>query len=153
MVHPIRSLRTGPGALFLLSAALLALGAWGQIAAPSGSPAARMIAEVVTPMLQQAIPEALGRPVTIFGTFAKFAGLAALAGLLLAGLRPAAAPAPAPQSLPRVTPRRPGAPRIARPTEPAIPAPQPQPAAPPALAGLAARLLPRRRGAAHADAA
>lgn len=139
MAQDVRPFRTGAAALFVLAALLFGLGLWGQINVGASDPATRLVTGVAEPFLRAAVPDALGEPQTIFGTFAKIGGAAALAGLLLLTVQSRAAqtaPEPVPAAAQRITPRRPGDLRAARSAQSATittasePAPLPEEATP-----------------------
>lgn len=140
MAQDVRPFRTGAVALFLAAAGFFGAGLWAQLNLAATDPVTRALADVAAPVLRAAIPEALGQPQTVFGTFAKFGGAVALLGLLLIALHGGSAPKPAPVAaspqIPRITPRRPADLRAARsavsPAADAAAPPAPAPAAPPA---------------------
>lgn len=139
-------LRSPPAVLLLLAAGIFAAGIWGEMNADAAHPAARLIADVAAPTIRGLVPEALGRPETVFGAFAKLGGLVALTGLLLVVTRLRAAPG-TPATLPAESPRgRPaalaaaagGLTRLLRRDSAAALPPAPSVAAP------AGRIVPRR---------
>jgi hypothetical protein len=141
MAQDVRPYRSGAFALFLVAAAILALGVWAQLNPGSADPATRLVTDRLLPLLDNSLSAVLGPKQTTFGTLANLAGAIAIAGLLLLTLRgrtpaPDNAPAALP-ALPRVVPRRPSDLRAGRPASATTPATATDAADRPSLPALA----------------